>query len=196
MLVNIPNACAQKLGNHMDKTTHSYKDLVLGLANENEMNAAVDFYIGAASMYLDILIFLLKPKQVRWHGKVTYEFFQEPLFTKDENRPLAEFKIWLMFNGVNHYTPFHLKELSDLINTGYLIMQKVSTLYQNVKELLDRVPKNTKLNGALTQMAIHLWAGTSIANTVRFKSGVGDTSSVATLPYPLEMGVPETVLCK
>ena len=180
----------------MDKTTHSYKDLVLGLANGNEMNAGVDFYIGAASMYLDIPIFLLKPKQVKRHGKVTYEFFQEPLFTKDENRPLAEFKIWLMFNRVNHYTPFYPKELGELINTGYPIMQKVSTIYQDVKELLDWVPKNTKLNGAITQMAIHLRAGASIANTVRFKSGVGGTSSVATLPYPLETGTPETVLCK
>ena len=31
---------------------------------------------------------------------------------------------------------------------------------------------------------------------VRFESGVGDTSSVATLPYPLETGTPETVLHK
>ena len=93
MLVNTPNACAQKLGNRMDKTTRSYKDLVLGLANGNKMNAAVDFYIGAALMHLDIPIFLLKLKQVRHHGRVSYEFFQEPLFMEDENRPLAEFKI-------------------------------------------------------------------------------------------------------
>ena len=45
-------------------------------------------------------------------------------------------------------------------------------------------------------MAIHLRAGASIADTVRFESGVGDTSSVATLPYPLETGVPKTVLRK
>ena len=53
-----------------------------------------------------------------------------------------------------------------------------------------------KINGALTQMAIHLRAGATIADTVRFESGVGDTSSVATLPYPLETGAPETVLRK
>ena len=141
MLVNTPNVCAQKLGNHMDKTTRSYKDLVLGLANGNEMNVAVDFYIRAASMYLDIPIFLLNPKQVRWHGKVTYEFFQEPLFTKDENRLLTEFKIWLMFNGVNHYTPFHPKELGDLINTGYLIMQKSLAFIQMSKNFLTGYQK-------------------------------------------------------
>ena len=45
-------------------------------------------------------------------------------------------------------------------------------------------------------MAIHLRAGASIADMVRFKSGVDGTSSVATLPYPLETGAPETVLCK
>ena len=45
-------------------------------------------------------------------------------------------------------------------------------------------------------MAIHLRAGASIADMVRFKSGVDDTSSVATLPYPLETGAPETVLHK
>ena len=73
-------------------------------------------------------------------------------------------------------------------------MQRVSTLYQDVKNLIDWVPKNTKLNGTLTQMAIHLQAGACVANTVKFESGVGDTSSVATLPYPLEMGASETVL--
>ena len=119
MLVNTPNACAQKLGNHMDKTTHSYKELVLGLASGNEMNPGVDLFMGAALMYLDIPIFLLKLKQVKCRGKVSYEFFQEPLLMEHEGRPLGQFKIWLAFNGVNHYTPFHAKELSDIINTGY-----------------------------------------------------------------------------
>ena len=59
LLVNTPEACAKELHPHLCKTTRSYKKLILDLANE-EMNAACDFYLGAASMLIQKPIMLIK----------------------------------------------------------------------------------------------------------------------------------------
>ena len=76
LLVNTPEACAKELTAHLHKTTRSYKKLILDLANEEEMNVACDFYLGAASMLIQKPIMLIKPKQVKLAvGHVRYEFF-------------------------------------------------------------------------------------------------------------------------
>ena len=76
LLVNTLEACAKELTAHLHKTTRSYKKLILDLANEEEMNAACDFYLGAASMLIQKPIMLIKPKQVKLAGgHVRYELF-------------------------------------------------------------------------------------------------------------------------
>ena len=83
------------------------------------MNAACDFYLGAASMLIQKQIMHIKPKQVKLAGgRVCYEFFQEYLLESDRNLLDKDFKIRLIFKGVNHYAPFHPKELGDVINSG------------------------------------------------------------------------------
>ena len=119
LLVNTPEACAKKLTAHLHKTTRSYKKLILDLANEEEMNGACDFYLGAASMLIQKPIMLIKPKQVKLAGgHVRYKFFQEYLLESDRNLQDKDFKIRLIFNGINHYAPFYPKELGDVINSG------------------------------------------------------------------------------
>ena len=70
------------------------------------------------------------------------------------------------------------------------------TLYQDVKQVISKVPKKAKINGALQQMSIHLRAAAQIAETVRFECGVGDTTSVAQLPVPLQTDATEPILWK
>ena len=111
LLVNTPEACAKELTPHLHKTTRSYQKLILDLANEEEMNSACDFYLGAASILIQKSIMLMKPKQVKLTGgHVRYELFREYLLESDRNLPDKDFKIQLIFNGVNHYAPFYLKE--------------------------------------------------------------------------------------
>ena len=94
LLVNTPEACAKELRPHLHKTTRSYKKLILDLANEEEMNMACDFYLGAASMLIQKPIMLIKPKQVKLAGgRVHYEFFQEYLLESDHNLQDKDFKI-------------------------------------------------------------------------------------------------------
>ena len=134
LLVNTPEACVKEFTAHLYKTMRSYKKLILDLANEEDMNAACDFYLGAASMMIQKPIMLMKPKQVKLTGgHVRYEFFQEYILESDRNLQDKDFKIWLIFNGVNHYAPFFPKELGDVINTGYKSLKKVREVYQDVK---------------------------------------------------------------
>ena len=193
LMVNMPEACAKELTAHLHKATRSYKKLILDLANEEEMNAACDFYLGAASMLIQKPIMLIKPKQVKLAGgHVRYKFFQEYLLESDRNLQDKDFKIRLIFNGVNHYAPFFPKELGDLINSG----SKICEVYQDVKQIIGKVPTKAKINGTLQQMSIHLRAAAQIAETVRFECGIGDTTPVSQLPVPLQMGATETILHK
>ena len=199
ILVETPKSCAEKLKKHLEKTSRSYKKLCQDLYNEKDMNCGTDFYMGAASILLDMPIMLIKPKQVKLQGgRIGYNFWQEYLLEEDKNLQVKDFKICLVFNGINHYAPFYPKELGNLINTGYKRMKQVRENYQDIKEVSQKIPKNVKINGALQQMLIHLRAAAQIAESIRFECGVGDTSSVSQLPMPLDTGasLPSVRKCK
>ena len=67
LLVNTPEYWCEKLQRGLDKTERSYQYLVLDLAAGANMNATCDFYLGTASLYLDIPIMLIKPNS-GWTG--------------------------------------------------------------------------------------------------------------------------------
>ena len=69
-------------------------------------------------------------------------------------------------------------------------------MYQDVKQVIGKIPTKAKINGALQQMSIHLRAAAQIAETVRFECGVGDTTAVSQLPVPLQTGATEPILRK
>ena len=156
-LVSTPDYYCDKLQRHLDKTERSYQRLVLDLAAGAHMNAACDFYLGAASLHLDMPIMLIKPKQrTDRRGMVHYEFYQEFLFPEDKDRSLKEFKIRLVYNGVNYYAPFYSKELAEVILDGDPVMAQIQRSYQDVKNLANRLPQNTQINGAVQQICMHM----------------------------------------
>ena len=69
-------------------------------------------------------------------------------------------------------------------------------MYQDVKQIIGKVPTKTKINSALQQMSIHLRAAAQIAETVRFECSVGDTTPVSQLPVPLQTGTTKPILRK
>ena len=71
---------------------------------------------------------------------------------------------------------------------GYKTLKKVRKVYQDVKQVIGKIPTKSKINGTLQQMSLHLRAAAQIAETVRFECGVGDTTAVSQLPVPLQMG--------
>ena len=133
--MNTPNYYCHKLQCHLDKTERSYQRLLLDLAAGAQMNSTCDFYLGAASLHLDMPIMLIKPKQCTdQRGMVHYKFYQEFLFPEDEERSPNEFKIWLVYNGINYYAPFYSKELAEVILDGDPVMAQIQRSYQDVKK--------------------------------------------------------------
>ena len=129
-LASTPDYYCDKLQRHLDKTERSYQRFVLDLAAGAHMNASCDFYLGAASLHLDMPIMLIKPKQrTDRRGMVHYEFYQEFLFPEDQDRSPKEFKIRLVYNGVNYYAPFYSKELAEVILDGDPVMAQIQRSY-------------------------------------------------------------------
>ena len=189
LLVETPKSCAEKLEKHLEKSMRSYQKLCQDLYNEEDMNCGTDFFMGAASILLDIPIMCIKPRQVKLRGgRTDYTFWQEYLLEGDKHLQVKDFKVCLVFNGINHYAPFYPKELGNLITTGYKRARQVRDTYQDAKELAKIIPPKVKMNGAVQQMIIHLRAAAQIAESLRFECGVGDTSAVSQLPVPLDTG--------
>ena len=61
LLVTQPKRCATELNAHLQKTTWSYKQLVLELIEGKEMKAGIFFYLAAARMVLGEPIFIDSP---------------------------------------------------------------------------------------------------------------------------------------
>ena len=72
---------------------------------------------------------------------------------------------------------------------GDPVMAQIQRSYQDVKDIVNRLPKNMWINGALQQICIHMRASALIASTVCLQCGVGDTSPVSQLPFPVDTGV-------
>ena len=68
-------------------------------------------------------------------------------------------------------------------------MLQIQKMYQDVKNIVKRLPKDTRINWAIQQISMHLHVSALIPGTVRFQSGVRDTSPVSQLPFPVNTGV-------
>ena len=107
LLITKPSKCVTKLKEHLHKTTRSYKQLVLELQEGKEMKAGIFFYVAAAQILLDEPILLTCPTE---HTSGTsspfYTFTEEYCIPEDKNLSLDDFKICLVYNGWNYFTPF------------------------------------------------------------------------------------------
>ena len=62
--------------------------------------------------------------------------------------------------------PFYSKELAEVILEGDPVMAQIQRSYQDVKNIVNRLPRNTCINGALQQISMHMQASALIASTV------------------------------
>ena len=69
-------------------------------------------------------------------------------------------------------------------------MLQIQQTYQDVKNIVSRLPKNTQINGAMQQIEMHFRASALIAGSVQFQWGVGDTSAVSQLHFPVDTEEP------
>ena len=108
LLVTQPKKCATELNAHLQKTTQCYKQLVLELIEGKEIRAGIFFYITATWMVLGEPILLIRPTEhISGTSTPYYTFDEEYCIPQDQNIASQDFKICLVYNGWNHFTPFY-----------------------------------------------------------------------------------------
>ena len=89
LLITQPKKCATELKAHLQKTTRSYKQLVLELIEGKEMKAAIFFYVTTARLVLGKPILLIHPTEhIGGTSMPYYTFEHEYCIPEDQNIPV------------------------------------------------------------------------------------------------------------
>ena len=185
LLVTQPKKCVTELKTHLQKTTHSYKQLVLDLIAQKEMKAGIFFYVAAARLVLGEPILLIRPTEhIRGTSTPYYTFDIEYCIPEDRNIPIEDFKIRLVYNGWNHFTPFFPKRVAEIIRKGEPVLRKISHTLDELKQLLQLVPKKSLLKSGLKNMIEHLEAADTVGRSCNFKYGTAKTEMTEDVPLP------------
>ena len=185
LLVTKPSKCVAELKCHLQKTTRSYRELVLDLIAQKEMKAGIFFYVAAAWLVLGEPILLIHPTE-HTSGTSTpyYTFDVEYCIPEDRNIPIQDIKIRLLYNGWNHFTPFFPQCVAEIIRKGQPMLKKVAKALEGLKQLSEFVPKKSLLKNGLQSMIEHLEAADSVGRTCNFKFGSAETEITEDVPLP------------
>ena len=142
LFVTQPRKCATELNAHLQKTTRSYKQLVLELIEGKEMKVAIFFYVATAQLVLGEPILLIHPTEhISGTSMPYYTFKYEYCIPQDQNIPIQDFRIHLVYNGWNHFTPFFPQRVVEVIRKGKPILRKITHALDGLKQLSALVPK-------------------------------------------------------
>ena len=183
------------LKRHLDKSKRSYQKLVLDLSKDEKMNAATDFYVAGLRVLYDIPILLVQPHKITHpSGETDYVFKEEYCIDGDEILNPCDFRIRLLFNGLNHYTPFYPAEIADIINDGRPLANNIIKIYSQVKDIRPRIPKNSSLYNTVNQMYRLSRSSAFLAQSCKFSCGQGDLADMMDIPTPVPepLETPET----
>ena len=173
------------LKRHLDKSKRSYQKLVLDLSKDEKMNAATDFYVAALRVLYNIPILLVQPHKITHpSGETDYVFNEEYCIDADELLNPCDFQIRLLFNGLNHYTPFYPAEIANIINDGRQLANNITKIYSQVKEIRPRIPKNSSLYNTVNQMYRLSRSAAFLAQSCKFTCGQGDVTDMMDNPPP------------
>ena len=185
LLVTQPKKCVTELKTHLQKTTRSYKQLVLELIAQKEMKAGIFFYVAAAQLVLGEPILLIHPMEhISGTSMPYYSFNVEYCIPEDRNIPIEDFKIRLVYNGWNHFTPFFPKCVAEIIRKGEPVLRKISHTLDELKQLLQLVPKKSLLKSGLKNMIEHLEAADTVGRSCNFKFDTAETEMTEDVPLP------------
>ena len=185
LLITQPKKCATELKAHLQKMTWSYKQLVLELIEGKEMKVAIFFYVTAARLVLGEPILLIRPTEhIGGTSMPYYTFDQEYCIPQDQNIPIQDFRICLVYNGWNHFTPFFPRRVAEVIRKGEPILRKITHALDRLKQLSALVPKKCLLKSRLRSMIEHLEAADTVGKSCNFKFGTAETELTEDVALP------------
>ena len=185
LLITQPKKCATELNAHLQKKTQYYKQLVLELIEGMEMRVGIFLYITAARMVLGEPILLIRPTEhISGTSTPYYTFNEEYCIPQDQNIASRDFKIHLVYNGWNHFTPFYPQRVVEIIRKGEPILRQISHALDGLKQLSTLVPKKCLLKSGLKSMIEHLEAANTVGKSCNFKFGTAETEMTEDVALP------------
>ena len=89
-----------------------------------------------------------------------------------------------MFNGWDYVCPMIQDDIGEIMSFVAPVVEKVQNAHSIIQKLSEKVPNQTKMKEALSQMEMHLGATAKISATLDFKRGFGNTDCVSTVNIP------------
>ena len=178
LLVNQKEDVYQQLKEQLQKTSRSYKDLVLDLSKGKEMRSGIDFYFGAARIFLRKPFLLVKARKNTQpeEGTTGPAYVAEKHFLVESDKFLnpKDIKLKFAFNGIDFYCPFLPSVIGNLYREVMPVMRDIEMAYEDVCSIAQRLPSQKSINSGMHSMKLHLQAATEIAKTVRVTCGYSD----------------------
>ena len=113
-----------------------------------------------------------------------YTFEHEYCIPEDRNIPIQDFRIRLVYNGWNHFTPFFPWCVAEVFRKGEPILRKISHALDGLKQLSALVPKKCLLKSGLISMIEHLEATDTVGKSYNFKFGTAETELTEDVALP------------
>ena len=178
LLVNQNEDVYPQLKPQLQKSLRSYQQLVLNLFKGKEMRSGIDFYFGAARIFLWKPFLLVKgwkntqPTQ----GTTGPAYVPEKHFLVESDKFLnpKDIKLKFAFNGVDFYCPFLPSVIGNLYREVVPVLRDIEMAYEDVCSIEQRLPSQKSINSGIHAMKLHLQAATEIAKTTRVTCGYSD----------------------
>ena len=163
---------------HLQKTTHTYRDLIRDLYDNKPMRSRIDFYFCAARLFLNQPV-LLKPflnKNIQ-HGTTGPKYLFQKVYLLETDKYMAteNIKMRFVFNGVDYYCPFYPECIAAIMREGVPMLRDIQNLHKDLTVIMAKMPLGKSINSGLKLMHFHLSA---VAVHTSFATGCSDTSVV------------------
>ena len=144
---------------HLQKTTRTYRDLILDLYDNKPMRSRIDFYFCAARLFINQPV-LLKPflnKNIQ-HGTTgpKYLFQKVYLLKTDKYMATENIKMCFIFNGVDYYCPFYPERIAAIMREGVPMLRDIQNLHKDLTVIMAKMPHGKSINSGLKLMHFHL----------------------------------------
>ena len=182
---------AEKLDEHLKKSTHSYQDICMHLARAQKPGDAIHMIVSATSLMLNIPILMVYPVQSldRHSGRISYEYKEMPPCGAMAHMTWSQYPIKLIFNGIDHYFPFIDDKIGLIANLGNPAIARLNQLCQDFDMVMEEVLDNTTLKAGLNKVTQYMKAAQKVAEKLNFANG---TSSFTNEPATEPPEVPDT----
>ena len=137
----------------LQKTTRSYRDLILDLYDNKPMRSGIDFYFCAARLFKNQPVLLLKPylnKNIQ-HGTTGPKYLFQKVYLLETDKYMATENIKMCFvvNGVDYYCPFYPEHIASIMREGVPMLWDIQNLHKDLTAIMAKMPHGKSINSGL-----------------------------------------------